>query len=45
MNLMDPRLARHEIDRRLRDADHYRRIRWARRTRGARGEAAARRHA
>jgi hypothetical protein len=30
MNLLDPRLAQHEIDRRLRDADRYRRIRWAR---------------
>ena len=30
MNQLDPTLARHEIDRRLRAADHHRRVRWAR---------------
>ena len=28
MNVLDPHLAHHEIDRRLRDAGHYRRISW-----------------
>lgn len=45
MNLLDPRIARHEIDRRLRDADHYRRVRWARRTRTVASPRAPRRHA
>jgi hypothetical protein len=30
MNMLDRQLAAHEIDRRLRDADHHRRIRWGR---------------
>jgi hypothetical protein len=30
MNVLDPHLAHHEIDRRLRDAGHYRRISWGR---------------
>ena len=30
MNLMDPRIAYLEIDRRLRAAEHHRRVRWAR---------------
>ena len=30
MNLMDPRIAYLEIDRRLRAAEHRRRVRWAR---------------
>ncbi len=30
MNMLDRQLAHHEIDRRLRDADHRRRIRWGR---------------
>ena len=28
MNVLDPHLAHHEIERRLRDAGHYRRISW-----------------
>lgn len=38
MIMLDHDLARHEIDRRLRDADHHRRIRW-----GCSGHHAARR--
>jgi hypothetical protein len=30
MNLLDPRIAQQEIDRRLRAAEHRRRVRWAR---------------
>ena len=30
MNLLDPRIAHLEIDRRLRAAEHRRRVRWAR---------------
>lgn len=30
MNMLDHHLAHHEIARRLRDADHHRRIRWGR---------------
>lgn len=30
MNVMEPRIAYLEIDRRLRAAEHHRRVRWAR---------------
>ena len=32
MNTLHQHLARHEMDRRLREADHYRRLRWGRPT-------------
>jgi hypothetical protein len=32
MNQLNPYLAHHEIDRRLRAVDHHRRIRWGRKT-------------
>jgi len=39
MNQLNPYLAHHEIDRRLRSIDHHRRIRWGRRVRPLAGGA------